>query len=31
MQWVEVTHKLENAPFDDIVNKQGEVALKAGQ
>jgi carboxypeptidase Q len=28
MQWVEVTHKLENAPLDDIVNKQGEVALK---
>lgn len=24
MQWVEVTHKLESAPLDDSVNKQGE-------
>jgi len=28
MQWVEVTRKLENAPLDDIVTKQGEAALK---
>jgi hypothetical protein len=27
-QWVEVTRKLETAPLDDSVNKQGEVALK---
>jgi hypothetical protein len=27
-QWVETTHKLENAPLDDNVNKQGEGALK---
>lgn len=27
-QWAEVTHKLESAPLDDIVNKQGEAALK---
>jgi hypothetical protein len=23
-QWVEVTHKLESAPLDESVNKQGE-------
>jgi len=28
MQWVEVTHKLESAPLDDSVNKQGEAAFK---
>jgi len=28
MQWVEVTHKLESAPTDESVNKQGEAALK---
>lgn len=28
MQWAETTHKLENAPLDDSVNKQGEGALK---
>jgi hypothetical protein len=27
-QWVEITHKLESAPLDDSVNKQGEAALK---
>jgi len=27
-QWVEVTHKLESAPLDDGVNKQGEAAFK---
>jgi hypothetical protein len=27
-QWVEITHKLESAPLDDGVNKQGEAALK---
>lgn len=27
-QWVEVTHKLESAPLDDSVNKQGEAAFK---
>jgi|SRR5579862_3207709 len=27
-QWVDVTHKLESAPLDDSVNKQGEAALK---
>jgi hypothetical protein len=27
-QWVEVTHKLENSPLDDSVNKQGEAAFK---
>ncbi|MGO8794822.1 MAG: hypothetical protein ACLQLC_08375 [Candidatus Sulfotelmatobacter sp.] len=27
-QWVEVTHKLESAPLDDSVNKQGEATLK---
>jgi len=27
-QWVEITHKLESAPLDDSVNKQGEEALK---
>lgn len=27
-QWVEVTHKLENAPLDESVNKQGESALQ---
>jgi carboxypeptidase Q len=27
-QWVETTHKLESAPLDDSVNKQGEAALK---
>lgn len=27
-QWVEVTHKLETAPLDDSVNRQGETALK---
>jgi len=26
--WVEITHKLESAPLDDSVNKQGETALK---
>lgn len=28
MQWVEATHKLESAPLDDSVNKQGEAAFK---
>jgi hypothetical protein len=28
MQWVEVTHKLQSAPLDDSVNKQGEAAFK---
>jgi hypothetical protein len=28
MQWVEVTHKLESAPLDESVNKQGEAAFK---
>jgi hypothetical protein len=27
-QWAEITHKLESAPLDDSVNKQGEGALK---
>jgi hypothetical protein len=27
-QWAEVTHKLESAPLDDSVNKQGEAAFK---
>lgn len=27
-QWVEITHKLESAPLDDSVNKQGDAALK---
>jgi hypothetical protein len=27
-QWVEITHKLESAPLDDSVNKQGEAAFK---
>lgn len=27
-QWVETTHKLESAPLDDSVNKQGDAALK---
>ena len=27
-QWAEVTHKLESAPLDDRVNKQGEAAFK---
>lgn len=27
-QWVEATHKLESAPLDDSVNKQGDAALK---
>jgi carboxypeptidase Q len=27
-QWVEITHKLESAPLDDSVNKQGETAFK---
>jgi carboxypeptidase Q len=27
-QWVEITHKLESAPLDDNVNKQGEGAFK---
>ena len=27
-QWVEVTHKLESAPLDDSVNKQGEAVFK---
>ena len=27
-QWVEATHKLESAPLDDSVNKQGEAAFK---
>ena len=27
-QWADVTHKLEGAPLDDSVNKQGEAALK---
>jgi len=31
MQWVEVTHKLESAPLDDSVNKQGEAAFKRSQ
>jgi hypothetical protein len=29
MQWVETTHKLEAAPLDDGVNKQGEVHKSA--
>ena len=28
MQWVEATHKLESAPLDESVNKQGEAAFK---
>jgi hypothetical protein len=28
VQWVEITHKLEGAPLDVSVNKQGESALK---
>jgi hypothetical protein len=28
VQWVETTHKLESAPLDDSVNKQGDAALK---
>ena len=27
-QWVETTHKLENAPLDEAVNNQGDAALK---
>ena len=27
-QWVEITHKLESAPLDENVNKQGESALQ---
>jgi hypothetical protein len=27
-QWVEATHKLESAPLDNSVNKQGEAAFK---
>ena len=27
-QWVEITHKLESAPLDESVNKQGEAAFK---
>jgi len=27
-QWVETTHKLESAPMDDSVNRQGDAALK---
>ena len=27
-QWVEITHKLESAPLDDSVNKQGETAFR---
>jgi hypothetical protein len=27
-QWAEVTHKLESAPLDEDVNKQGEAAFK---
>lgn len=27
-QWAETTHKLESAPLDDSVNKQGDAALK---
>ncbi len=27
-QWVETTHKLESAPLDDSVNKEGDAALK---
>jgi hypothetical protein len=27
-QWVETTHKLQSAPLDDSVNKEGEAALK---
>ena len=27
-QWVDITHKLENTPLDENVNKQGEAALK---
>lgn len=27
-QWVEATHKLESAPLDDSVNKQGDAAFK---
>lgn len=27
-QWVEITHKLESAPLDDSVNRQGDAALK---
>src|SRR5713226_1617384 len=27
-QWVEITHKLESAPLDDGVNKEGEAAFK---
>ena len=27
-QWVETMHKLESAPLDDAVNKQGDAALK---
>jgi hypothetical protein len=27
-QWVEATHKLESAPLDDSVSKQGDAALK---
>ena len=26
--WVEITHKLESAPLDDSVNRQGEAAFK---
>ena len=28
VQWVAITHQLENSPLDDSVNKQGEAAFK---
>ncbi len=31
MQWVELTHKLESAPLDDSVNKQGEAGIQTAQ